>query len=88
MQQIETAKTMVAEAVLDNVHQKIFTKVTSLDDIPKELGDRMEMMSQSARLQFMFKERLRMTRLKVAGMGFASVWLSVLLHFVLCKKLK
>ncbi|KAF3429834.1 hypothetical protein E2986_01495 [Frieseomelitta varia] len=63
VQQLETTKTMVTEAVLDTVHRKIFEKVTSRDDIPKEYGTREEMMAASTKLQLAFKEQMRKTYL-------------------------
>ncbi|XP_031370219.1 uncharacterized protein LOC102681838 [Apis dorsata] len=44
LQQLETTSTMVADAVVDKVHQKIFEKITSRKDIPEEYGTREEMM--------------------------------------------
>lgn len=67
MQQLETTKTMVTEAVLDTVHRKIFEKVTSRDDIPAEYGTREEMMAASTKLQLAFKEQMRKTYLIKEG---------------------
>ncbi|KAK1119885.1 hypothetical protein K0M31_012958 [Melipona bicolor] len=67
VQQLETTKTMVTEAVLDTVHRKIFEKVTSRDDIPKEYGTREEMMAASTKLQLAFKEQVRKTYLIKEG---------------------
>ena len=63
MQQLVTTQTMVAEAVVDTVHRKIFEKVTSRPDIPTEYGTREEMMATSTQLQVTFKEHMRMSRL-------------------------
>ncbi|XP_043584070.1 LOW QUALITY PROTEIN: neurofilament medium polypeptide-like, partial [Bombus pyrosoma] len=63
VQQLVTTQTMVAEAVVDTVHRKIFEKVTSRPDIPTEYGTREEMMATSTQLQVTFKEHMRMSRL-------------------------
>ena len=67
VQQLETTKTMVTEAVLDTVHRKIFEKVISRDDIPEEYGTREEMMAASTKLQLAFKEQMRKTYLIKEG---------------------
>lgn len=63
VQQLVTTQTMVAEAVVDTVHRKIFEKITSRPDIPTEYGTREEMMATSTQLQITFKEHMRMSRL-------------------------
>lgn len=63
MQQLETTSTMVADAVVDKVHQKIFEKITSRKDIPKEYGTREEMMYMSSKFQVALKEQMKMSRL-------------------------
>lgn len=63
MQQLETTSTMVADAVVDKVHQKIFEKITSRKDIPEEYGTREEMMYMSTKFQVAFKEQMKMSRL-------------------------
>ncbi|XP_060831753.1 LOW QUALITY PROTEIN: FK506-binding protein 5-like [Bombus pascuorum] len=63
VQQLVTTQTMVAEAIVDTVHRKIFEKVTSRPDIPTEYGTREEMMATSTQLQLTFKEHMKMSRL-------------------------
>ncbi|CAL7944824.1 unnamed protein product [Xylocopa violacea] len=63
VQQLETTKSMVAEAVLDEVRHKIFEKVTSRKDIPEEYGTREEMMVASTKLQVAFKEHLKVSHI-------------------------
>ncbi|XP_071856976.1 uncharacterized protein [Bombus fervidus] len=63
VQQLVTTQTMIAEAIVDTVHRKIFEKVTSRPDIPTEYGTREEMMATSTQLQLTFKEHMKMSRL-------------------------
>lgn len=63
MQQLETTSTMVADAVVDKVHQKIFEKITSRKDIPEEYGTREEMMYTSTKFQVALKEQMKISRL-------------------------
>lgn len=58
---------MVADAVIDKLHQKIFEKVVMRNDIPVEYGTREEIVAASTKLQVSFKEQLRVTRLKQEG---------------------
>lgn len=60
---METTSTMVADAVVDKVHQKIFEKITARKDIPEEYGTREEMMYMSTKFQVAFKEQMKMSRL-------------------------
>ncbi|OAD51883.1 hypothetical protein WN48_04186 [Eufriesea mexicana] len=67
VQQLESTKTMVADAVIDKLHQRIFKKVTMSGNIPVEYGTRDEIIAESTKFQVSFKEKLRVTRLKKEG---------------------
>ncbi|XP_076766903.1 uncharacterized protein LOC143433452 [Xylocopa sonorina] len=67
VQQLETTKSMVAEAVLDEVRHQIFEKVISRKDIPDEYGTREEMMAASTKLQVAFKEHLKVSHIVQEG---------------------
>ncbi|XP_053994028.1 neurofilament medium polypeptide-like [Hylaeus volcanicus] len=63
VQQLQSTKSMVVDAVLSSLHHKVFDRVTSREDIPEEYGTREELMMASTKIQMAFKEHLRMTRL-------------------------
>ncbi|XP_076227660.1 uncharacterized protein LOC143175004 [Nomia melanderi] len=59
VRRLESTKSMVVEAVLDSLHQKVFKKVISREDVPAEYGTREELTITSTKVQMAFKERLR-----------------------------
>ncbi|XP_043261990.1 glutamic acid-rich protein-like [Colletes gigas] len=67
VQKLESTKSMVVEAVIDNLHHKVFDRVTSRENIPEEYGTREELMVASTKVQLAFKEHLRTTRISKEG---------------------
>ncbi|XP_076230959.1 uncharacterized protein LOC143177071 [Calliopsis andreniformis] len=63
MQRLESTKSMVVEAIVDTLRQRVFDKVTSRKDIPQEYGTQEEMVATSTKLQLAFKEHLRVSRI-------------------------
>ncbi|XP_076664975.1 uncharacterized protein LOC143367235 [Andrena cerasifolii] len=63
VQRLESTKSMVVEAILDTLRHRVFEKVTSRDDIPKEHGTREELIATSTKLRMAFKEHVRVSRI-------------------------
>ncbi|XP_033215867.1 uncharacterized protein LOC117172159 isoform X2 [Belonocnema kinseyi] len=56
---ITSSRSLVVEAIVDNLHQKVFKNILDRDDFPKELGSR-EMLSESIdKVHSAYKELLR-----------------------------
>lgn len=58
---------MVAEAIVKNLHQKVFDEVLSRADIPTEFGTREELVKTSEELQRVFNDMV--TRARLEGQG-------------------
>ncbi|XP_076377135.1 uncharacterized protein LOC143259349 [Megalopta genalis] len=67
VQRLESTKSMIVQAVIDSLHQRVFQKVMSRDDIPMEYGTKEELTITSTKVQMAIKERLRMSRLSMDG---------------------
>ncbi|CAK9825276.1 hypothetical protein ANTRET_LOCUS3321 [Anthophora retusa] len=67
VQHLESTKSMVAEAIIETLHHRIFEKVISRDDIPKEYGTREEIIASTTKLKTAFREHMRMTRFVEEG---------------------
>ncbi|KAG7198042.1 hypothetical protein KM043_016267 [Ampulex compressa] len=63
VQKLESTKSMVVEAILENLRLRLFKKVMSREDIPEEYGTRDDMIRDSLKLQTAFKDHLRRTRM-------------------------
>ena len=68
VERLESTKSMVVEAILDTLRHRVFEKVTSRDDIPKEHGTREEFITTSMKLRMAFKEHVRVSRISTEGM--------------------
>ncbi|XP_078052100.1 uncharacterized protein LOC144478226 [Augochlora pura] len=67
VQRLESTKSMIVQAVIDSLHQRVFQKVMSRDDIPMEYGTQEELTIASTKVQMAIKEHLRMSRLSMDG---------------------
>jgi len=63
---------MVAEAILKNLHQKIFDEVIARADIPTEFGNQEDLTKAGEELQHVFKDRLIRARLAEEGSNFCT----------------
>jgi len=61
---------MVAEAIVKNLHQKIFDEVITHADIPTEFGNRKNLTKASEELQRTLKDRLTHVRIMEEGGNF------------------
>lgn len=58
---------MVVEAIVENLRQKVFDKITSQKDIPQAYGTREELVASTIKLRLAFKEHLRVSRISQEG---------------------
>lgn len=66
----ESTKLMVAEAILKNLHEKVFDEVMSRADIPAEFGNRDDLTEAGKKLQRTFRDRLTRARMTEEGGDF------------------
>lgn len=60
----------MAEAILKNLHQKVFDEVMARADIPTEFGNREDLTKAGEELQRTFKERLMRARMEGGDFRF------------------
>ncbi|KYN22958.1 PREDICTED: uncharacterized protein LOC108758743 [Trachymyrmex cornetzi] len=60
---VESTTSTVTEAILKNLHQKVFDEVLTRADIPAEFGNREDLTKAGEELQRAFKDRLTLARL-------------------------
>lgn len=71
----------MSEAILKNLHQKIFDEVMTRVDIPTEFGSREDLTEAGEELQHVFKDRLMRARLAEEGdFCFAKRYLNIILE--------
>ncbi|XP_070160877.1 uncharacterized protein [Polyergus mexicanus] len=61
---IESTRSMVAEAIVKNLNQKVFDEIMNRVDIPTEFGNRKDLTKASEELQRTLKDRLTHARIK------------------------
>ncbi|XP_072767129.1 uncharacterized protein [Anoplolepis gracilipes] len=61
--EIESTKSMVTEAIVKNLHEKVFDKVMTRADLPTEFGNRNDLTKASEELQRTLKNRLTRVRI-------------------------
>ncbi|KAM0724906.1 hypothetical protein ACS0PU_009290 [Formica fusca] len=61
---IESTRSLVAEAIVKNLHQKVFDEIMNREDIPTEFGNRKDLTKTSEELQRTLKDRLTHARIK------------------------
>lgn len=61
---------MVVEAIVKNLHQKVFDEVLSRANIPTEFGTREELVKTSEELQRVFNDIVTRSRLEGKGGDF------------------
>lgn len=62
----------MAEAILKNLHQKVFDEVMSRAEIPTEFGNREDLTKSGEKLQRVFKDRLTRARVTEEGGDFCT----------------
>ncbi|KAK2583974.1 hypothetical protein KPH14_006436 [Odynerus spinipes] len=67
VQRVVSSRTLIVDAILNSLHQRVFHKVTSRDDIPEKLGTREDMKKASKTLQQVYKDHLRRSRISMEG---------------------
>ncbi|EGI63642.1 hypothetical protein G5I_07980 [Acromyrmex echinatior] len=60
---VESTRSTVTEAILKNLHQKLFDEVMTRANIPAEFGNREDLMKAGEELQRALKDRLTLARL-------------------------
>lgn len=60
----------MTEAILKNLHQKVFDEIMARVDIPTEFGNREDLTEAGEKLQRVFKDRLMRARLAEEGDNF------------------
>lgn len=65
----------MAEAILKNLHEKVFNEVMARANIPTEFGNREDLTKASEELQRIFKDRLMRARMKGNNIRFAKQYL-------------
>lgn len=58
---------MVVEAIVDNLHQKVFKNILDRDDFPKELGSREKLSESIDKVHSAYKELLRRSQYSEGG---------------------
>ncbi|XP_025267270.1 abnormal spindle-like microcephaly-associated protein homolog [Camponotus floridanus] len=66
-QKKKSTRSMVAEAIVKNLHQKIFDEVITHADIPTEFGNREDLTNTSKKFQRTLKDRLTHVRIMEEG---------------------
>ncbi|XP_029659070.1 uncharacterized protein LOC115233004 isoform X6 [Formica exsecta] len=61
---IESTRSLVAEAIVKNLHQKVFDEIKNREDIPTEFSNRKDLTKTSEELQRTLKDRLTHARIK------------------------
>ncbi|CAL1683706.1 unnamed protein product [Lasius platythorax] len=64
---IESTRSMVVEAIVKNLHEKVFDEVMTHADIPTEFGNRKDLTKASEELQRTLKDRLIRARMMEEG---------------------